>query len=444
MTYNLPVPTSKPPAKRPSPPVQVRIERVGAEGDGVGHSPDGTSWYVPFTLPGELVTASPLRARGDGWLGEAARIDRPSDARVDPPPCQHFGRCGGCSLQHWRGQDYAEWKRGLLTAALQRAGFTAPEPIRMVPGSPGERRRLDFAVRRERGHIVLGLHMANSGVVVDLLHCVVLHPRLMALVAPLRSILHAVRAVRREASVVVNLLDTGADIVLRTDAELSLDDRTALIGFAGSHGVNRLSWTMGNAGGPEPVCLFRPPAAMMAGVEVRPPAGVFLQATAAGERAIVETVLAALPARTARTRIAELYAGCGTLTFALAREGRVVAWEGDAASVAAVMEAAGRAGLAGKIEVHRRDLARQPLSAKELADFPVVVLDPPHAGAAAQIAQIAACGVRTVVYVSCNPASLARDATVLRASGYALSSATAIDQFLWSARLEAVCVFHRP
>jgi 23S rRNA (uracil1939-C5)-methyltransferase len=437
--------TAKSRVKAPPPSCQVRIDRVGAEGDGVGCFSDETPFYVPFTLPGELVTASPLRARGEGWLARCVSVDQPSSARIDPP-CEYFGRCGGCALQHWRDQDYAEWKRCLLVSALRRAGFTTPEPVALIGGAPGERRRLDFAVRRDRGHIVLGLHMANSGIVVDLTHCIVLHPVLMALMPPLRGVLQRLRAIRREASVVINLLDNGPDVLLRTDAALPLDDRTALIEFARSSNVPRVSWTTGNAGA-EPVCVFRQPAKTMFGVEVRPPAGAFLQPTTTGERAIVEAVLGGLPAEmatgTARTRIAELFAGCGTLTFALAEKARVVAWEGDAPSAAALNEAANRAGLAGRVEVLRRDLARQPLSAKELAGFAVIVLDPPHAGAAAQIAQVAASGAATVIYVSCNPSSLARDARTLQAAGYALAKATAIDQFLWSARLESVCVFRR-
>jgi 23S rRNA (uracil1939-C5)-methyltransferase len=437
----------KPQAKTAPPPCQIRIDRVGADGDGVASLSDKLPLYVPFTLPGELVTANPLRPRGEGWLARAESIDQSSEARVDPP-CGYFGRCGGCALQHWRDPEYSEWKRGLLTAALQRAGFAPPEPVSLVRGLPGERRRLDFAIRRDHGQIILGLHTAGSVTVVDLTHCMVLHPVLQALMAPLRSVLQGMRAIRREASVVINLLDTGPDVLLRTDAALTLDERNALIEFARARGVPRISSTVGN-GTPETICMFRPPTTMLSGVEVRPPPGVFLQATAEAERAIIESVLTALPARltagsTGRARIAELYAGCGTLTFALAGKARVTAWEGDATSVAALNEATNRAGLGGRVEVLQRDLARQPLSPKELAGFPVVVLDPPHAGAAAQITQIAAAGVPTVVYVSCNPSSLARDARTLQAAGYAVRSATAIDQFLWSARLESVCVFQRP
>ncbi|MBS0639650.1 MAG: RsmD family RNA methyltransferase, partial [Proteobacteria bacterium] len=192
------------------------------------------------------------------------------------------------------------------------------------------------------------------------------------------------------------------------------------------------------------LCQFRPAATVLSGVEVRPPPGAFLQATREGEAAIVAAVTAGLPPRLpGRARIADLYAGCGTLSFALAGFARVAAFEGDAASVHALKDAANRAALAGRVEAVQRDLARQPLAAKELAGFAAVVLDPPHAGAPAQVAQIAASSVPTVIYVSCNPATLGRDAAELRQAGYRLTAATAIDQFLWSARLEAVCVFRR-
>jgi 23S rRNA (uracil1939-C5)-methyltransferase len=261
-----------------------------------------------------------------------------------------------------------------------------------------------------------------------------------------------------------------------------------LTAFARAHGLPRVSWTHtgGNpnrgdrtAEAAETICQLRPATTTHSDITVRPPPGAFLQATASGEQAIVAAVLRGLaPLRSrppGRPRIAELYAGCGTLTFALvgaptgvpagapvggptdapsgvpasphahasAAQFRVAAWEGDAASVTALQQAINQGGLSGRVTATRRDLTRQPLSAKELSGFAAVVLDPPHAGAQAQIAQIAAAGVPIVVYVSCNPATLGRDAKLLHAAGYALSAVTAIDQFLWSARLEAVCVFHR-
>jgi 23S rRNA (uracil1939-C5)-methyltransferase len=423
-------------------PADVQIERVGSEGDGVAHLPDGTPLYIPFTLPGETVSAHPTQSRGDGWHAIAGTVADPAEARVDPP-CRHFGRCGGCVLQHWRDADYRTWKSGLLSHALRQAGFTPPDPLPFVPGLPGERRRIDFAVRRAGGRIVLGLHEQRSADVVDLTDCLVLHPALMALMPPLRTLLHGLRAIQREASVIINLLDSGPDMLLWTDAALTLEDRVALTEFATAHGLPRVSQAQGT-GAPETIALLRPPTTTMSGIALRPPPGVFLQATAEGRHAIIDAVLQGLPTRiTSKTRIAELYSGCGTLTFALAGKVRVAAFEGDTATFAALKQAINQGGIAGRIEAFQRDLARQPISAKELAAFAAVVLDPPHNGAAAQIGQVAAAQVPTVVYVSCNPATLSRDARVLLGAGYKLTATTAIDQFLWSARLESVSVFRR-
>jgi 23S rRNA (uracil1939-C5)-methyltransferase len=428
--------------RKPPDPAQVRIDRIGAEGDGIARLPNGTPLYLPFTLPNETVTARPLHPRGDGWHAAAESLTDVSDARVEPP-CRHFGRCGGCALQHWRDSDYRTWKSGLLSVALRHAGFTPPDPLDFVPSLPGERRRIDFAARRTAGNIVLGLHGQRSAEVIDLTDCLVLHPTLMALIAPLRILLKDLRAVQREASVIINLLDTGPDLLLRTDAPLTLNDRIALTDFAAAHLLPRVSQVQGN-NVPETIGLLRPPTLTLSGISVRPPPGAFLQATAEGQHAIIQAVLNALPGKiTSKTRIAELYAGCGTLTFALAAHTRVAAFEADAATLTALKQAINQHGLSGRVEAFQRDLTRQPLSAKELAAFAAVVLDPPHAGAAVQIGQIAAAAVPTIIYVSCNPATLSRDARALNAAGYTLATATAIDQFLWSARLESVSIFRR-
>jgi 23S rRNA (uracil1939-C5)-methyltransferase len=295
-----------PPRSRGAPPpTRVRIERIGAEGDGIGHLQDGTPLYLPLTLPGEYVAARKLRPRGDGWHAVAEAIDTPNSDRVQPP-CRHFGRCGGCVLQHWQDAAYRTWKSDLLAAALRSAGYNSPDSIVLVPGLPGQRRRLDFAIRCVGRGIVIGLHGPRSAEIVDLaddpVECPVLHPTLLALLAPLRRLLRGLRAIRRQGSVVINLLDAGPDLLLRTDASPSLEDRIALTGFARAHGLPRISWAAntGNpeaTGGPETICLLHPPTTKLSGVEVRPPPGVFLQATAAGEAGIVEAILRGLPTR---------------------------------------------------------------------------------------------------------------------------------------------------
>jgi len=298
---------------------------------------------------------------------------------------------------------------------------------------------MDLGVRRTRNGVVLGLHQQRSIDIVDLTTCLVLRPELVALMPPLRALLTRLQALRREGSVIANLLDCGPDVLLRTDGPLHLADRIALTKFARAHMLPRIAWAQ-DTDEPEPVALLRPPTTSLSGIVVTPPPGAFLQASASGEAAIVAAVLDAVPAK---GRIVELFAGCGTITFALAERARVAAWEGDGTAASALRAAANHSHVVGRIEVTQRDLARQPLQAKELNGFGVVVLDPPFAGAASQIAQIATARIPTVIYVSCNPATLSRDARLLHQAGYRLKSAMPIDQFLWSVRLESVVAFDR-
>ena len=430
--------------RTPAPPGDVvdafeaTVVRIGADGDAIAAMQDGTPLYMQAALPDERVLVRPTIRRGEGWAADLVSVEAPSADRV-AAACRHFGTCGGCTLQHWRAEPYRDWKIGLLEAALRRAGFADPTIAPMRSGGPGQRRRLDLAVRRGQGALRLGLHPARSSDIVALTECPITDPRLTRLLAPLRTVLSGLKTVRREASVVLNLLDAGPDLLLRSDADLPLEDRLALTDFARIHDLPRISWARGNDT-PEPVCVLRPPSTAMEGIEVQPPPGAFLQATREGERAIVGCVTDALRGL-GRGRIGELYAGCGTITFALAAIAPVLAWEGDGPASGALRAAANRAGLAGRVTVTQRDLARQPLTPKDLSGLSAMVMDPPFNGTGPQMQSVAVAKIPVLVYISCNPAVLAREAAMLHAAGYWLDVATPVDQFLWSSRLETVCVF---
>jgi 23S rRNA (uracil1939-C5)-methyltransferase len=409
------------------------IDRMGTAGDGTAVAPGGRAVHIPFTLPGEHVTAA--------WHGGPRAIydtiSLPSPDRV-VPPCPHFGVCGGCALQHWADAPYAAWKAGLLSQALSRAGFADPDVSALVRTPPGARRRMDFAVRRSADGVRLGLHEAGSAMVADLEVCPVLHPALARLIGPLRQLMPSLAGLRKTADIAANLLPNGADLLIRADGPATAPDRMKLAAFAEAQGVARIAWAVG-AASTETAAQLRVPVVAFGGVHVSPPAGAFLQASEAGETAIQNAVLAGLPAGMgARGVIVELYAGIGTLSFPLAARGRVRAFEGNAEAVAALRQAAGGT----RVDAFQRDLARQPLQPAELKGVACVVLDPPFGGAAAQMPALAVSGL-PIIYVSCSPAALARDATVLAKAGYRLVSATPIDQFLWSAQVEAVCVFTR-
>ncbi|MGA9868788.1 MAG: class I SAM-dependent RNA methyltransferase, partial [Acetobacteraceae bacterium] len=344
----------------------LRVARLGADGDGIGELADCTTAYVAGALPGELVSVRLEGKRGDGRAASLQSVSEPSAGRVTPP-CRHFGVCGGCVAQHMSDAIYTDWKTARIVAALRRAGFDDVLVTPIVRTPPRIRRRMDLALRRVGSNVAVGLHRTRSTEVVDIRSCDVLDPALFALIAPLRACLAGLGGLRREGSAMVNLLDNGSDLLLRTDATPTLADRIGLTAFARAYGLTRVSYAE-HDGTPEPVCVLRPPVVTLSGVSVTPPPGAFLQASVAGERAIVDAVLAGLPApMPARARIAELYSGCGTLTFALARLARVRAFEGEPASCAALDAAVRLGGLAARIETRRRDLARQPLRAPELA-----------------------------------------------------------------------------
>jgi len=287
--------------------------------------------------------------------------------------------------------------------------------------------------------------------VADLSTCHVLDPRLVALFRPLREVLKRLPALKREGSAVLNLLDTGPDLLLRTDGPLDAAQRSLLTAFGAAHGLPRIAWaqsmgaqSMGakGEGTPETAAQSGPVRLMLGLVAVVPPPGAFLQASPEGEAAIIAAVLAGLPAKLpVRGRIADLYAGLGTLSFPLMARGRVAAYEGDAPTLAALDAAARKAG--GQVEAIRRDLAYKPLLPAELNAFAALVLDPPYNGAVEQVAQIARSTVRHVVYVSCNPMALGRDLAVLGRAGFRALAATPVDQFPWSSHLESVVALSR-
>lgn len=416
-------------------PLTLDILEIGARGDGVAEQ-DGERYFVPFTLPGEMVQAEPVARRGEGIAAELTEVLAPSRHR-EAPPCAHFTVCGGCALQHWRRDAYTAWKVGLIERALKQRGVAAPVFERPLLGEPGERRRVDFVLRRQGRRVLAGFHERASARVVDVGTCVIARPALNALLAPLRTALAEVLPDGGSADAVANETDGGIDLLVRPHRrlDLTIDRRQALVELAERAGLARLSW--GDRAAPEPIVTRRTPLLLLGDDTIEPPPGAFLQATRRGEA----TMRAAIDAWIGEVaKLADLFAGIGALS--LGRPGRLSLFESDKPSVAAVDAAARRIG-GNRVRAERRDLFRNPLGASELGVFDAIVLDPPRAGAAAQAAEIAGSPVPSVVYASCDPGSFARDARTLQDGGYRLAKLLPIDQFLWSPHLELIALFTR-
>jgi 23S rRNA (uracil1939-C5)-methyltransferase len=414
-------------------PVTLHILDVGARGDGMADE-NGQRYFVPFTLPGETVEAEPLGKRGEGITADLIEVLAPSRHR-EVPPCAHFKVCGGCALQHWRRDAYIAWKVELITRTLKQRGVEAPTFEPPMVGAPGERRRVDFVLRRQGRRVVAGFHERASTRVVDVGTCVIARPSLNALLEPLRTAMIDVLPDGAAADAVVNETDSGLDVLVRPHRrlDLSLDRRQVLVDLAGRADLARLSW--GDRANAEPVVIRRTPLLRLGDVSVEPPAGAFLQASKHGEQ-VMRAAIASWTS--AASRLADLFAGVGSLS--LGRTGRLVLFESDQPAVNALDAAARKVG-GNRVTAERRDLFRNPLTAKELDVFDAVLLDPPRAGATTQVAELARSRVQRVVYGSCDPGSFSRDARALVEGGYRLEKLLPIDQFLWSGHVELIALF---
>ena len=392
------------------------IIRLAAKGDGVTAS----GRHVAMAVPGDVVAA-------DGTI-------TPGDHHISPA-CRHFATCGGCQLQHVGDSALAVFVRDRVVNAARGQGLEPTEllPVHLSP--PHSRRRAGLHALRTAKGAVLGYREGGAHRIVDLAECPVLHPALAGLIGPLRRFL-AAQGPKAMVGIDLTLADQGVEANLTHFPLEGLGPTEAALDFARQHALARLTIDQGY--GPETLWEPEPVTVTLAGVPVSLPPGAFLQATQDAEARMVADAQAWLG--DARV-IADLFAGLGTFAFGL-REGRkVLAVEAERAAHLACKTAGGQAG--GQVLALHRDLFRSPLQPDELNRFDAVLLDPPRAGARAQVAEIAASSLSRVVYVSCNPSSWARDAATLTEAGFRLARLRPVGQFRWSTHVELASLFLR-
>ena len=386
------------------------IVRIAARGDGV----TATGKHVAFGVP------------GDTLLDDGTLVDGPHH---QAPPCRHFPECGGCQLQHVDDEAYRGYLVSRVTGALAQHGLETElrEPHLSPPNS---RRRASLRALKVGGSAVIGFNAAKSHRIVDMRENHILRPELVNLVAPLRELLSALLQPRRTGEIQLTLVDQGVDLSLTGVEPKGFEAMEALTAFCERNGLARLSIDQGL--GPETLYEPVPATITLSGFPVTFPVGGFLQATEDGEAALVACVWEAAGDA---SRIADLFAGLGT--FALALPGKVYAAEASRDAVLALKRAA------PNVAAEHRDLYRRPLDSGELTNFEAVVLDPPRAGAEEQVKALAASPVPRIAYVSCNPATFARDAKLLVDGGYRLEWVRPVGQFRWSTHVELAGAFSR-
>lgn len=419
-----------------SDPVILTIDHIGGKGDGVALHEDAPV-YVPRAAAGDRIRADVSRSK-DALHGRIIDILEPGPGRV-AASCSHYAQCGGCQLQHLDDATYRNWKESFVRRQLEKAGLMPAEWLPPVFIPSATRRRVTFAALKKGKDFILGFNEARSSRIVNLSSCLLLTPALDAVRSRLEPFLRRLLPDGKMTDIALQDIDGAVELILTGDyGSLSFQKMQAVAEMGRALGLARIGWRVTPFSPAETLLQLHPVSKRFGHLHIDIPPGAFLQPSREGEAALVHAVMQGC-AGLKNKKIADLFSGCGTFTGHLLEHGTVYAAESDAAAVAALKKTA--SAIPQKLNVEKRDLAREPMTVMELKKFDCVVFDPPRAGAKEQSAQLAKSGVSRVIGVSCNPSTFIRDAEILKQGGYDLKSVQLIDQFIWSAHSEIVGVF---
>jgi 23S rRNA (uracil1939-C5)-methyltransferase len=456
---------------------ELAIESLDQEGRGIAHA-DGKVVFVEGALPGERVDVEIVKRKPSYDVARAVRIAMPSPDRV-VPRCPHFGVCGGCTLQHASEALQMAAKQRALEDALARIGRVRPDVLLPPVAGPawGYRDRARLSVRDvpKKGGVLVGFHERKSSYVADMRECPVLPPRISAVLPKLRVLVESLsirtRLPQIEVAVGERLMPASAQLadeglragperesapaprvyalVLRILEPLNASDEAKLVAFADLHGVE--IWLQ--PGGPETATPFHPRSATLAytlpefDVAVPFAPTDFTQVNSAINRVLVRRAIALLDPH-AGERVADFFCGLGNFTLPIARRGaQVVGVDGSKPLIARALANARQNGLGLMATFACANLflaTRESLA--PLGPFTRALIDPPREGAIALVKALPGTDdggpLRRIVYVSCNPATLARDAAVLvHERGYRLAAAGVVNMFPHTAHVESIAVF---
>lgn len=401
-----------------------KIERLSWQGDGVANV-RSDDVYVPFALSGEVVTGNI-----DNGICKDARILEPVSDRIKPA-CRHFKKCGGCTMQHASDDLIADWKTNLVRDTLELNHIDADfRPILVSPAA--SRIRASFTARPTKKFAEIGLHMRGSDVLIDLMECPIMHPAIMQGFDAFREIAKIGCSRKTEIRITATVSENGLDVDVIDAKDLEASQTETMAHLIAAHDFARISWNG------EVLAQIKPPTQKFGTAFVIPPAGCFLQATKHGEQMLVKASLETLGDC---KRVLDLFSGCGTFALSLAKNAEVHAVETVPEMLAALSDGWRKAVGLKTVSVETRDLFYRPLMLDELKKYDGVVIDPPRAGALEQVRIIAKSDIEKISFVSCNPATFARDAKILIKGGYTLDWVQVVDQFRWSSHMELVAQF---
>jgi 23S rRNA (uracil1939-C5)-methyltransferase len=426
------------------------IGDMTVEGHGIA-TVGGKRVFVSGALAGETATFRRVRSRSNYDEAQLLDVAVPAADRV-APRCAYFGTCGGCSLQHLAAAAQLRLKEAALLQSLRRIGFVSPSRVLSAVTGPawGYRRRARLAVRQvsAKGRVLVGFSERDSSKITDMQSCETAHSAVAALIAPLSELIGALSLAQRIPQVEAVVADNATMLIFRVLDAPTPSDLDILRGFRRRHGVRIMLQRAGpdqieplDGDGDEGELWYELPDD---GLRMVFGPTDFIQVNAAVNRQMIALAGELMQAGPSQ-RVLELFCGVGNFTLPLARRAAMVLGvEGAPAMVARARDNARRNGI-GNAEFRVADLAGEAGAAAWAGQrFDAVLLDPPRAGAAALMRPLAATGANRIVYVSCHPGSLARDAgTLVNELGYRLAAAGVLDMFPSTSHVESIALFER-
>jgi len=403
----------------------VMITALGGQGDGL--SAGEPRYFVPFTLPGERV-----KVRTQGKHSRATEILEPSPARIQHI-CDYFTRCGGCAVQHLDPLSCQKWKTDIIKTALQRQGVQHPDAS-FIDAHGNGRRRLTLHILFGKNRIRIGFMQVRSRELIEIDHCPITEPGLHGAVQIARDLAGPFQSIGKPLDMAFTVTESGLDCDIRGANTIPAEAHLIFAECTEKYQLARISVNG------EIYLERQKPIIRMGGVFVPLPPASFLQATKLGEETLAQLVLKA----TGKAKnIADLFCGIGPFAIRLAHHARVFAADSNPDMIGALNKAVRTSQGLKPVTAEVRDLFRNPLYRDDLNGFDAVVINPARAGAHAQITEIAASNAGLLIYVSCAPKTLARDAAILTEAGFHIEQVTAVDQFRYSPHIETVAVFRR-
>jgi 23S rRNA (uracil1939-C5)-methyltransferase len=429
---------------------KVTIESLDQEGRGIAHA-DGKVIFIEGALTGETVSYASYRKKPSFELAQMTELHRAASIRVQPA-CAHFGVCGGCSMQHLDARVQVAVKQRILEESLARIGRVKPET--MLPAIYGqswgyrERARISVKYVIKKSKTLVGFHERRSSFVADMQSCEILAPKIAGLIQPLAKLVEGLSIRDKLPQIEVAVGEHVDALVLRVMAPPSAEDEAALRAFADQHQVQ--FWLQSK--GPETIAPFHPlnaPALSYSlpefGITMPFAPGEFTQVNSALNRVMVSRALRLLDPQPDE-HIVDFFCGLGNFTLPIARSGaRVLGVEGSDALVKRAAQNARTNDLSGNTQFAAMNLFEMDeAKLASLGKFDKWLIDPPRDGAMELVKSITpGIAPQLIVYVSCNPATLARDAAELVQRGYVLKSAGVMNMFPQTSHVESIAVFEK-